>query len=601
MTPSIITLYDFHITVFTVPRTNNSKGQLSITRRIDKKNMFESRLQSAILCIFCLASRRLIPASSESIGKAHKNIITRTNPSSVTEPRNLAVDLKDEFLACVDECNSKDFYYADEYVVFLTTRATSYIIVEGKKKSLNVTALKSSILGSNNTYKSNYWKQLPDYEVLPKPVYKNFIKYACLYPAGVTTDTAPIIKFCGNPSSAYTKPPTKLTVAFSLMKPLEKGAAIQRLCQRFVGFWDNIVFNVASFYKDEGLITDIIKKSDNTTVKNKHNGTQIVDNNTTITVDSIFDGKHDIKTKAESKNVTISTNKNTTTAKDHIIITTVVVDKSVTEDTKPTLLENKNITTVLDSNIKVDNSSTVKVKEEINSTITVDTNTTDITAESKVKQDTVPSEKQIKNTTDLTAVDATVKEKKSGGGTTQHKKPSTEAIENTTDSLKHGGDAVISSAQSDQQAANDSEPQETQKNYAMLGVLVVGLSALLGLVAGLLMMIYVSEKKSWKPRGKAVKVEAIPGVVSAVSGCSSLHEKVEMTCVTFDESRDRGCVRFRNPLEENWSSAPESVVAEPNLCSQGFPIIDEFPNSQKTKDQPLDWDVDALSWGQQEV
>ncbi len=107
------------------------------------------------------------------------------------------------------------------------------------------------MLGKNNSFIMSYWKKLPNYEVLPKPLYKILVEFACLYPTETTTDTAPTVSFCGGTNYAYTEPPFDLAIFFTLMKPLEKGEAIQRICPRSVGFWDNLLVNVEQYCRSK--------------------------------------------------------------------------------------------------------------------------------------------------------------------------------------------------------------------------------------------------------------------------------------------------------------------------------------------------------------
>jgi hypothetical protein len=88
---------------------------------------------------------------------------------------------------------------------------TSFFIKKGQNAGImNVQPLEEIMLGKNNSFIMSYWKKLPNYEVLLKPLYKILVDFACLYPTETTTDTAPTVSFCGGTNYAYTEPPFDL-------------------------------------------------------------------------------------------------------------------------------------------------------------------------------------------------------------------------------------------------------------------------------------------------------------------------------------------------------------------------------------------------------
>lgn len=589
-------------------------------------------LNSFILYACCITSRIFHSASSKSTRELSRI------PGSTQTITNLRLlqgggsVLDEVFKACVDECNSKDFFYVDEYVVFLTTQATSYIFVKGQKgRQINVQPLRKELLDKNNSYIKNYWKKLPDYEVLPKPLYKIFANYACLYPAGTTTDTAPIISFCGNPKYAYTEPPFDLAVSFSLMKPLEKGAAIQRICDRFGGFWDNLVFNVEQYYKDEGLILDIIKTEQNITNatkggNEKKKGTKIENKNATSVV-------HD-------KNLETKSNGTTTTGAN---ITTSIASDSIKGKHEDEETTRQNLTIVHIINATIEEPST-SIKQKQVKTDTWNKNSTSIGNATNEKKETVQAQDNNKtavavdngtkanknqtqdgdkNTSDPSKLfgkkNYTVADKdknitvdvknnkREDKNSTGKKEHFTEV--NTTDvtpGLLYDGGVVVASIETDQNTIAKSQKQQQPEANGIIWGVVIGLSVVLSLSLVSLLIMFISnhrKRKSTFKHGKAVKVLAIPGVVSAASDSSlSVQEKVEMVCQTFDDGLDQDFERFTNPSENVWASTQPAKAIDKSQYNTGFPDHTKstqnkaFEAQSQHPDKDTFWNIEALSW-----
>jgi len=589
------------------------------------------KLRSFILGFFCF--------TSQNCGTAYG----RNSSQSITKLVSFLQDggggLEDEiFKSCVDECNARDIFYADEYIVYLTTQATSFIIKKGQNVGImNVQPLEEIMLDKNNSFVMNYWKKLPNYEVLPKPLYKIFVKFACLYPAGTTTDTAPIVSFCGDTNYAYTEPPFDLAVSFTLMKPLEKGEAIQRICQRSVGFWDNLLLNVEQYYRGKGLILDVTtnttegsnEKKNKTKVENKDVISTVQDkrNETTTPATNVTIVKLE-KKETEKKNVTIV----------HIINATIVDSStSVQQKELKAHSDNKNTT-------KATSDESIKVKSNVTSLGDV-TNSTNATVYVATKEKTESKQEQKKNVTNL-FTDKGIKNSKNHtleadknitqsiiydslkknytnanndtekndakNETQKDKNPTMEDLStkvNTTyipPGSQHEGNIVVSSIETDQNSIeNNAQHQKPEMNGITWGIFT-GLCVVLFLsVVSLLILLIANHwrKKSKFYHGKAVKILAIPGVVSAVSDSSlSVQEKIEMVCQTFDEGNDQGFDRFTNPGEYAWASTRPAEMADETQDSRGLVGINSVTEKKAVeskshgRDQDSFWNVEALSW-----
>jgi hypothetical protein len=587
----------------------------------------KGKLQGFILFFFCFTSNNFNWTSFRSATAYGRN-----SSQSITKPRALqgGGSLADEiFKSCVDKCNERDIFYSDEYIVYLTTQATSFIIKKGQNGgNMNVQPLERIMLNKNNSFVNNYWMQLPNYEVLPKPLYKIFVKFACLYPAGTTTDTAPIISFCGDPNYPYTEPPFDLAVSFILMKPLEKGEAIQRICQRSVGFWDELVLKVEQYYRSEGLILDIVnQKKNETKVENKNFTSTLQEkpkrNETSTAVTNVT------IVKLEKKEIT---QKNVTTV--HIINATIV-DTSTSHQKKGHSDNRNNTNTTSDKTIKVKsnvtsledvtNSTTATVnvttKEKKESNHGQKKNVTTMFTDKGIENRKNHTHKADKNTTQSTVHDSVKnftkanndKKKSNVKNETQTDKNSTvkdlSINTNTTyipSESQLEDNIIVSSIESDQNnEENNSQNQKLEMNGITWGIFI-GLCIVLFVSVVSLLILFIANhwKKKSSFHGKAVKILTIPGVVSAASDSSlSVQEKIEMVCQTFDEEIDQGCNRFTFPKDYEWDSTQPAMTADQGTESRGFVVLKSLATERKrleSKSRPRDpdsfWNVEALSW-----